>query len=201
MNWDQVWDESDPRIRTSREFFSPHFGKPCCTECEERAYELPHTCRPACEVCGQRMWRKVAKHERCCDHPATSRADWQDIDIRRAHNGALSYYLACHDCGKNFSQKHADVPGWAKQAPLRADNAGTSHPCARCKSQFTEYHHFAPRAIFTDADRWPGAWLCKPCHQLWHSAMREAGGYRLGTTRHCDWANDASPYDLLRDLA
>lgn len=56
----------------------------------------------------------------------------------------------------------------------------SAHPCERCGSiEGTEYQHWAPQAIFKDADRWPTSWLCRPCHTLWHKAMRAAGGWRL----------------------
>lgn len=56
------------------------------------------------------------------------------------------------------------------------------HPiCTRCGSPHRiEYHHWAPRQFFSDADVWGEVPLCKPCHQEWHSTMRQAG---LGTPR------------------
>jgi hypothetical protein len=35
-----------------------------------------------------------------------------------------------------------------------------------------ELHHLAPRAFFGDeCDRWPTAWLCRPCHDRWHTLV------------------------------
>jgi len=62
-------------------------------------------------------------------------------------------------------------------------------PCARCGSTAgAERHHWAPRAIFADADWWPTDYLCRPCHSFWHAAMRDAEGYRLTDAVHVpDW--------------
>lgn len=40
---------------------------------------------------------------------------------------------------------------------------------------FCELHHVAPKsaAFFgaDEADRWPLIWLCRPCHQRWHTVV------------------------------
>lgn len=45
--------------------------------------------------------------------------------------------------------------------------------CQHCREfQSCELHHFAPRAFFSDAcDDWPVAYLCKPCHDEWHTRV------------------------------
>jgi hypothetical protein len=56
----------------------------------------------------------------------------------------------------------------------------TPEPCERCgSSEGTQLHHWAPTAIFADADDWPTGWLCPRCHAAWHQAMRAARGHRL----------------------
>lgn len=43
-------------------------------------------------------------------------------------------------------------------------------PCAGLKP--CELHHLAPRAFLGDeCDQWPTAWLCKMCHERWHSRV------------------------------
>lgn len=49
--------------------------------------------------------------------------------------------------------------------------------CTRCGGAGAEYHHWAPKEVFDDADNWPGAYLCVKCHHKWHEAMI---GYRFG---------------------
>ena len=47
-----------------------------------------------------------------------------------------------------------------------------STPCVRCRSYTAiEYHHWAPRHLFGDADEWPGSLLCRDCHRLWHATV------------------------------
>lgn len=178
-------------IEIIRDPFSPFHGKPVCTECNERVWSEPHTCLKSCGVCQRKVWGQRPLHKECCGHPLDARSTWEQLDIRRARNGQRNYYLHCQDCGQIFPVKHALVPDWAKQAEPRVDNSDDEHPCARCDDRLTEYHHFAPGAIFLDSDLWPGAWLCKACHTLWHSAMRESAGYRLHDRRFCDWADDS----------
>src|SRR5690242_11431638 len=45
--------------------------------------------------------------------------------------------------------------------------------CARCgcRDKPLQKHHWAPRAVFEDADDWPLSLLCRPCHDLWHRKM------------------------------
>lgn len=35
--------------------------------------------------------------------------------------------------------------------------------CRKC-----EFHHYAPRHLFDDADTWATGYLCVKCHQEWH---------------------------------
>lgn len=177
-------------IEINRDPFSNDHGKPFCTDCKQRVWSEQHYCPTLCPVCGLQTWGGAPLHQPCCKHPAESLAPWDQLDIRRARNGQRNYYRNCRDCGKNVGIKHADVPDWAKTATPGVDNADDKHPCARCDNTLTEYHHFAPGAIFLDSDFWPGAWLCKACHTLWHSAMRESAGHRLHEKRFCDWADD-----------
>lgn len=45
-------------------------------------------------------------------------------------------------------------------------------PCVRCGShEHIEWHHWAPRHLFDDAEMWPTALLCRKCHQHWHQVV------------------------------
>ncbi len=43
--------------------------------------------------------------------------------------------------------------------------------CAVCGSRGAELHHWAPKALFDDYDKWPKDFLCKACHDRWHSVV------------------------------
>lgn len=44
--------------------------------------------------------------------------------------------------------------------------------CIRCYGYGAEYHHWAPKALFReDFDKWPGDYLCRRCHDRWHTIM------------------------------
>lgn len=46
------------------------------------------------------------------------------------------------------------------------------YACERCGSYSrVEWHHWAPRYLFDDADSWPTAYLCRECHRRWHSTV------------------------------
>lgn len=108
-----------------------------------------------------------------CDHHVI-------IGYRRAGDGMLHPATRCLQCGLG------DFPPIAKGDRLWTvcvrDTLAlyTSDPCARCGStNGTQLHHWAPRAIFDDADHWPMSYLCPPCHRTWHQAMRAAKGFSL----------------------
>lgn len=61
--------------------------------------------------------------------------------------------------------------------PLRVDRSEETRglpECCKCGEQSTEFHHWAPKAIFPD---WPdlGVYLCVGCHVEWHTRMRAHG--------------------------
>jgi hypothetical protein len=94
-------------------------------------------------------------------------------------NGTTQYRLRCMCCRykSTFSIPHAMIDAvTAQSAPiLRQDTP--PKPCARCGSTSgSESHHWAPRAIFKDADLWPSSWLCRTCHMEWHRRME---GYQF----------------------
>ncbi len=47
--------------------------------------------------------------------------------------------------------------------------------CVVCARPSFEFHHWAPRSIFSDWPEYIGAHLCKPHHDEWHRRMREHG--------------------------
>lgn len=108
-----------------------------------------------------------------CDHHVI-------IGYLRASDGALHPAQRCLKCGLG---DFPPIPrgGQLWEVCVRDLMAMfTSEPCSRCRSTTgTQLHHWAPRAIFDDAELWPMSYLCPPCHRTWHTAMRAAGGWRL----------------------
>jgi hypothetical protein len=54
--------------------------------------------------------------------------------------------------------------------PIFEDFSKNAEPCSYedCENKGVEFHHFAPRHLFEDADKWPTAYLCREHHRIWH---------------------------------
>lgn len=87
----------------------------------------------------------------------------------------------CPRCGRNPNAKQAFLPlkdyDW-DSLPLFADYSKDAQPCGYhgCTNPGSEYHHYAPRHLFEDADNWPGGPLCREHHKIWHETT-QTGSY------------------------
>ena len=92
----------------------------------------------------------------------------------------------CYHCDRAANWRRAWLPrserGDPMQYPERRSPTLDREPdiderCAVCDAEGpTECHHFAPRALFGDeANRWPTAHICRPCHERWHSLVWRGG--------------------------
>ncbi|MGH3800865.1 MAG: hypothetical protein ACRDTD_12140 [Pseudonocardiaceae bacterium] len=139
-----------------------HFAKQPCALCK-----VTSNCRYACGRCRAH-----------CTHPPTQRfTGWI-----RATNGVRTAKSRCLRCGR-MDYPGSSLPRGSELFDVCLRDLREHHdvpPCVRCGTdQGTELHHWAPQAIFADANLWPTAPLCRDCHQLWHAAMRMAAGLRL----------------------
>lgn len=100
------------------------------------------------------------------------------------------YYAVCYNCKKTSSSlpkawfeiwQAQGVPIVDEHIPSRIN----SPPCAYvdCTQRDVEEHHFAPRAVFADANSWPTAWLCRYHHDFWHRSMLGYASYAYGTNK------------------
>lgn len=84
-------------------------------------------------------------------------------------NGVREAQLRCLVCCTKSRSIGADKVG--AKWPVMRDYSNEAE-CARCGStEGTERHHWAPRHLFDDADRWPMSDLCRSCHMRWHSIV------------------------------
>ncbi len=98
-------------------------------------------------------------------------------------NGGKVVAERCPSCKKNpnkgrpFLSKKL-VENW-DLLPLLEDNMMYSSPCIYkgCENKNTEYHHFAPRHLFQDFEKWPGGFLCMEHHSVWHKTTK-TGNWR-----------------------
>jgi len=86
-------------------------------------------------------------------------------------NGDRIIRRRCQGCGKLVGPaltRHRFTGNELDAMPIARDSTKERPPCVRCGAWGSEEHHWAPRALFTDADLWPTSWLCRQCHRLWH---------------------------------
>ena len=89
-----------------------------------------------------------------------------------ARNGSTQLRGVCTSCGSVHPRALSQDDWHPSEFPLIEDRTISSVPCERCgESGGTEEHHWAPRALFNDADDWPTSFLCRPCHMHWHRVM------------------------------
>lgn len=90
-------------------------------------------------------------------------------------SGSSQVYWQCKTCRRNAYGggqyiDHKPIIAFGKpieNIPVIEDYR--VEKCAVCGALGAEYHHWAPRHLFgDDADKWPGAYLCKQHHDLWH---------------------------------
>jgi len=99
-------------------------------------------------------------------------------------NESIQYRLACRVCGvvsgthnlphnqlRQHERDNARIYRWNVQSEART--------CERCGyiGIDLEVHHWAPQALFYDAEHWPTSLLCRTCHVRWHQVI---SGVRRG---------------------
>ena len=98
---------------------------------------------------------------------------------RQKSNGTWYVEWRCKTCGSMGS----DGKGGSHQYSYKEFNLDLlplfisryeqrpNQPCFVCGDQFTELHHFAPRYLFPDWDKWPTCYLCIKHHHEWHDRV------------------------------
>lgn len=100
--------------------------------------------------------------DRSCSH--------SEIEIVRVikSNGSIELRRECKLCqasGGGVRKEDVRDPGVYR---LLRDDRLKVPPCVHCGVRGTEIHHWAPQALFMDADLWPTSYLCVSCHLEWH---------------------------------
>ena len=92
-------------------------------------------------------------------------------------SGVNQVYWVCQICNKR-AEKARNIPhDELRKRNIDIDKIKTVADyrgyeiCARCGEIEAEYHHWAPRHLFADADAWPGDYLCRECHMKWHETV------------------------------
>jgi hypothetical protein len=134
--------------------------------------------REWCTQCLQSTYRRriFSACRSCCPHdPVRSVTGYL-----AKSNGAYLAQRFCLACAHRADIRRGETPTLLDLCFRNNTELYPTDPCARCGATTgTELHHWAPSAIFNDADLWPKSWLCLDCHRIWHQAMRAASGVRL----------------------
>lgn len=102
-------------------------------------------------------------------HPNTNFFVW--ISPYSGHRAVVE---TCEDCGEKIgghigNRRLRALGKTRNDIPLANAGTETHEICARCGSdQDVQLHHWAPKHLFNDADRWPQDYLCHDCHHMWH---------------------------------
>lgn len=107
-----------------------------------------------------------------CQHPDTT------VGVTYWPNGSHVVWIRCDDCGSNARGNGKwlahTYDNW-RDLPVFEDRRRDRPPCQVCGEWGTEIHHWAPKELFGDeADLWPTAYLCPPCHGRWHVEINKA---------------------------
>lgn len=114
----------------------------------------------------------------------------KSVKLRRQINGggSIVYMWYCTDCDhvadnkKPFIKKDL-VQSWIDSGRIPsfeaipiANDYSVNRTCEVCGDNGAELHHWFPQAIaraldISDHSSWPTSYLCKPCHDLWHTAV------------------------------
>lgn len=112
-------------------------------------------------------------------HDCATSAQHEQLLIQR--DGRITVVLVCA-CSKKIKALRAAHERDRELVVYRDNRCERCHgvgcdechgdPCARCGSfDHVEWHHWAPQALFEDAEDWPMAQLCRSCHTLWHQRV------------------------------
>jgi hypothetical protein len=96
-------------------------------------------------------------------------------------NNVRQFFWYCTRCKQrtdnqflphSFIKKRNFPPEFWERALLKDYTQNVK--CVVCGNDGAERHHFAPQALAeyfgANWDKWPTAYLCTHCHQLWHKA-------------------------------
>lgn len=97
-------------------------------------------------------------------------------------SGGVAITERCPTCGSFPAGKPFASKALVKDVdalPLWEDRTINAPSCEYegCKNKGVEYHHYAPRHLFEDADKWRTGWLCLEHHRQWHKQTK-TGAYK-----------------------
>lgn len=98
-------------------------------------------------------------------------------------SGGIQVMWYCLDCESSANQKFvkksianailSPFQKTVKDLPTVVDYSQKVF-CIVCGSNGAEFHHWLPQCFaeqVEDHSRWPGAYLCKECHDIWHELV------------------------------
>ena len=101
-------------------------------------------------------------------------------------SGISQVYWLCLNCNNNTTKGESFISHYKirnanidiDKLPVINDYRNGGTPCAVCGAPGTEYHHWAPRHLFENAESWPTSYLCREHHSYWHRLVTPDMGKR-----------------------
>lgn len=102
-------------------------------------------------------------------------AEWRVDIFRNGSKNVVCVCLICENDKVGGIQYHPKLGRDVEHLTVRKDYRDPDRECAHkdCTEFVVEKHHWAPRHLFADADRWPKAYLCPYHHRLWHEKISD----------------------------
>ena len=108
-----------------------------------------------------------------------------NCEIYKQYNrsGSLVVVERCPECRSNPAPQRAFLPKKdydVDNLPLFEDYTKEAERCGvkGCENIGVEYHHYAPRHLFDNADDWAVGWLCREHHREWHEKTQTGSYYK-----------------------
>lgn len=97
-------------------------------------------------------------------------------------DGTYGIYVFCFSCNKHsklISPKTILSAGINADLIIKIKYGDEKNICCvnGCDNFDTQAHHFAPRELFDDCEKWPIAYLCHEHHHMWHR-LTKTGSYK-----------------------
>lgn len=110
---------------------------------------------------------------------------FKQLHRQQFNNGSWHYIWVCQGCRHPMASKTGGmfIPHELVMERLTVEELNDLpllmpdlfNRCVVCGNRHAELHHWGPKYLFgEEAEKWPKDYLCKGCHEFWHTKIKEA---------------------------